>query len=142
MPPIRWTILSLAAAGAAAAGAAGAAAAGGAVDAEPALTTASITWSDMPAFFRPMSPFVLTSNFVWLALIFETMIESESPAFFKAMSDSFVSTSCAVSDVAVTRVSAATARTNVSRSLREPIIGRSSRSTMDLGERYRWRGLL
>ncbi len=77
----------------------------------------------MPAFFRPMSPFVLASNFVWLDLIFEMMIESESPAFFKAMSESFVSTSCAVSEVAVKMVSAATASTSVRRRLGDPIMG-------------------
>ncbi len=70
-----------------------------------------------------MSPLVLTSNFVWLDRIFEMRIASENPAFFKEMSDSFVSTSCAVRDVAVTRVSAATARTKVSRSRDETIIG-------------------
>src|SRR5262249_56361325 len=95
-------MLSLDAAGAAAAaGAAGAAGAGAAVAgaAEPALTTASITWSDRPAFFRPISPWVLASNFVWLDLIFEMMIESERPAFFIEMIDWFVSTSFPVTDL-------------------------------------------
>ena len=98
-----------------------------------------------------MSPCVLTSNFVWLDLIFEMMIESESPAFFKATSESFVSTSCAVSDVAVKSVSAVTTSTSVCLSMREPIMWRSSRSAAtsrrvsprsEPFERYRLRRLL
>jgi hypothetical protein len=88
-----------------------------------------MTWSERPAFLSPMSPLVLTSNFVWLERIFEMMIESDSPAFFKDTSESFMSTSCAVSEVALKRVSATTASTSVCRSRYEPIM-RSSRSRL------------
>jgi hypothetical protein len=64
-----------------------------------------------------MSPLVLVSNLVALERILARISESDSPAFFMEMTESFVSTSCAVSDVALSRASAATARTSVSRSL-------------------------
>src|SRR4029450_9609505 len=57
---------------------------------------------------------------------------SESPAFFRATSESLVSTSCAVNDVAVNSVSAAATSVSMSLILREPIIERSSRSPTDL----------
>ena len=72
--------------------------------------------------FRAEFALLMSSNHGTLDRIFEMMIASENPAFFKEMSDSFVSTSCAVRDVAVTRVSAANARTKVSRSRDETII--------------------
>src|SRR6266850_1191518 len=96
---------------------AGAAGCAGAAAVPEWLTMASMIWSESPAFLRATSPLVLVSNLVALERIFVRISESDSPAFFMEMTESFVSTSCALIDVALSRVSAATASTSVSRSL-------------------------
>ena len=89
LPAIRVDDALRAAAGPAAAAAGAAAGRGGAgAGGSRALTTASITWSDMPAFFRPMGPFVRARVELRLArldLRDDDRVRS-SPAFFKAMS--------------------------------------------------------
>src|SRR5688572_2469919 len=62
-------------------------------------TIASMIESDSPALFSVTSAWVLVSNFDCVLRIFARMTASDRPAFFIAITESLLSTSCAPTDV-------------------------------------------